>query len=258
MRTAAFKVKTLIFCLLFAAVLPLALNSETGTQKKMKPRPESKPKPGTPIQLLPENNGSFKGYPTTLTLEWKPVEEASEYDVEIDCLGCRTPGKWDSETGNAWKSAPGLTKTKYTFIFAGHYKGRWRVRASKDLFHKGEWSSWRFFTFDTGGSKKTALQACGIVLESLDKTKGFAGDSIVMFGVWGALPEQKFPCLKSKDKIIPLPIRVWSENVIRVKIPGELTPGTYRVGVYCLHPQMGPADSSGWLDFEIIKENKKK
>jgi hypothetical protein len=253
MRTAAFKIKTLIFCLLLAAGLQFTLNSETGTQKKMKP----KPKPGTPIQLLPENNSSFKGYPTTLTLEWKPVKEATEYDVEIDCLGCRNPGKWDSETGKVWKMAPGLTKTKYTFIFAGHYKGRWRVRASKDLFHKGEWSSWRFFKFDTGKSKKTAMQACGIVLESLDKTKGKPGDSITMFGVWSALPGQKFPCLKNKDKLIPLPIRVWSENVIRVTIPVGLTPGKYQVGVYCLPPQTGPTDSSGWLDFEIVKENKK-
>jgi len=250
MRKTKFEIKVLFICLLFIG----GFLSHLYTYAEPEMQEERKSQLGVPIQLLPEDNSSFKGYPTTLTLEWKPVQEADSYDVEIDCLGCRQSGKWDSETGRVWKIGPGISKSKYTFIFAGNYKGRWRVRASKGFFQKGDWSSWRYFKFDTSGSKKTATQACGIVLESLDKTKGVEGDTVNMFGVWGYPQGHKMPCLKSKDKIIPLPIRIWSENIIKVKIPEGLAPGTYQVGVYCQHPQKGPTDSSGWLDFEIIKK----
>lgn len=248
MRKTKFKTKALIISLLFFAGLQANLAPEPMAQEK------NESKPGTPIQLLPEDNSSFKGYPTTLTLEWKPVPGADSYDVEIDCLGCRQPGKWDSETGQVWKIGPGIDKTKYTFIFAGNYKGRWRVRASKGFFQKGDWSSWRYFKFDTTGSKKTVEQACGIVLESLSETKGAAGDAVNMFGVWGAGPGNKMPCLKNKDITIPLELRIWSENLSKVKIPPGLPPGKYQLGVYCRHPQKGPTDSSGWLDFEIINK----
>lgn len=249
MRKTKFAIKALIICLLFTAGFQSILNTEPRAQKK------SKSQPAVPIQLLPADNASFKGYPTTLTLEWKPVKEATSYDVEIDCSGCSKPGKWDSEIGKAWKIAPGIAKTRYTFIFAGNYRGRWRVRASKGFFQKGDWSSWRFFRFDTTGSKKTALEACGIVLESLSKTKGIEGESFVMHGVWSSSIGQKIPCLKNKNKIIQLPILIWSENIIRVKIPAEVPAGKYQVGVYCRNPRLGPSDSSGWLDFEIMKNS---
>jgi hypothetical protein len=248
MRKTKIQIKALIICFLFAAGFQSNLNPQLKSQEQEKIKLE------TPIQLIPKDNSSFKGYPTTLTLEWKPVKAADSYDVEIDCLGCRQAGKWDSETGKVWKLSPEVSKPKYTFIFAGHFQGRWRVRASKDFFNKGEWSPWRHFKFDTSGSKKTAEQACGIVLESLEKTTGAAGDTLNMFGVWDSGPGQKMPCLKTGDKIIPLPLRIWSENMIKVMIPGELPPGKYQVGVYCQNPQKGPTDSSGWLDFEIIKK----
>ena len=248
MRKTKIQIKLLIICFLFTVGFQSGLHSQLKNQEKKKVQL------GTPIQLQPKDNSSFKGYPTTLTLEWKPVKEADSYDVEIDCLGCRQAGKWDSETGKVWKIGPAISKPKYTFIFAGNYQGRWRVRASKDFFNKGEWSPWRHFKFDTGGSKKTAIQACGIVLESLSKASGAAGDTVNMFGVWGSSPEHKLPCLKKGNQILPLPLRIWSESLIKVLIPGGLPPGKYQIGVYCQHPQKGPADDSGWLDFEIIKK----
>jgi hypothetical protein len=248
MRKIKLQIKLFIICFLFT------VGFQSNLHPQLQPQEKEKVQLGTPIQLLPRDNSSFKGYPTTLTLEWKPVKEADSYDVEIDCLGCRQQGKWDSETGKVWKIGPAISKPKYTFIFAGHYQGRWRVRASKDFFNKGKWSSWRNFNFDTSGSKKTAIQACGIVLESLSKITGAAGDTLNMFGVWGSSPGEKIPCLKTKDKIIPLPLRIWSENMIKVRIPEGLLPGKYQVGVYCQNPQKGPTDSSGWLDFEIIKK----
>lgn len=251
MRKIKFEIKVLIICFLFTAIFQSHLNSQ------LKPQEKKKPQLKVPAQLLPKENSTFKGYPTTLTLEWKPVEGADSYDVEIDCKGCRKPGKWDSETGLVWKISPGITKLEYTFIFAGNYPGRWRVRASKNFFTKGGWSSWRNFKFDTSGSKKTALEACGIVLESLSKTQGVEGDSINMFGVWGTTLEHKLPCLKNKDKIFPLQIRIWSENMIKVKIPTGVPPGKYQVGVYCQDPRKGHPDSSGWLDFEITTKNNK-
>jgi len=250
MRKPIFQSKPLILCLLVVTGLMTTAVLYAGPDGPA-PQELQKPEVGVPVQTAPEDNASFKGYPTTLTLEWKPVEDATSYDLEIDCLGCDQPGKWGGDTGEVWKQAPGVSKTKYTFIFAGHYKGKWRVRASKGFFTKGEWSTWRNFEFDTKESKKTALQACGIVLESLDKTGGAEGDTFVMYGVWGSLPGQKVPCLKSKDKIFPLSIRIWSENIIRVKIPAGIPPGKYKAGVYCLDPQKEKSDSSDWLDFEV-------
>jgi hypothetical protein len=256
MRKTTFEIKALIICLLLTVCFQFHPGSEPGTRGTQK-KEKGKTQLGIPVQLLPENNSSFKGYPTTLTLEWKPVKGADSYDVEIDCLGCRQAGKWDSETGKVWKIAPEIAKTKYTFIFAGNYRGRWRVRAAKDIFKRGEWSPWRYFKFDTGKSKKTAIQACGIVLESLSKTSGSEGDSFYMHGVWGTGIGQKMPCLKNKNKIIPLPILIWSENIVKVKIPAGLAPGKYQAGVFCRDPGKGPTDSSGWLDFEIIKKTEK-
>ena len=89
-------------------------------------------------------------------------------------------------------------------------------------------------------------------MESLSKTKGVEGDSFNMFGVWGSTIGPKVPCLKNKDKIIELPILIWTENIIKVKIPMGLAPGKYQAGVYCRHPRQGPGDSSGWIDFEIM------
>ncbi len=252
MNKTTFQIKTLITCLLFLIGLLTTAILYAGPAPQELDRPEV----DTPVQTAPKDNASFKGYPTTLTLEWKPVKDATSYDVEIDCLGCAQPGKWGGDTGKIWKNAPGVSKTKYTFIFAGHYKGKWRVRASKGFFKKSGWGPWLHFEFDTKGSKKNALQACGIVLESIGKTKGTEGETFVLRGVWGTTPGQKVPCLKSKDKIFPLPVRIWSENIIRVKIPAGIPPGKYKAGVYCLDPQKEKSkeknDSSAWLDFEVV------
>ncbi|MCP5106887.1 MAG: hypothetical protein GY950_26115 [bacterium] len=245
MRKTRFAGKALIICLFLIATL--TLNAVPAPQEKIKPLLDA------PIQSKPGNNSSFKGFPTTLTVEWKPVTGADSYDVEIDCLGCAKPGKWNSETGKIWKLGPEVRNTKYTFIFAGSYKGRWRVRASKNIFKKGAWSSWRHFEFDTTGSKKNAAEACGIVLESLSKTNVSEGDTFTLHGVWGTKGPQ-IVCLKNKDKIIELPIRIWSEHIVKVKIPAGLAPGKYKVGAYCRNPKMGRTDSTAWLDFEIIKK----
>ena len=127
MRKTKIQIKALIICLLFTAVFQTNLNPQLKSQEK------EKIKLGTPIQLLPKDNSSFKGYPTTLTLEWKPVKDADSYDVEIDCLGCRQAGKWDSETGKVWKIGPEISKPKYLY-FCGALPGTLASQGFKRLF----------------------------------------------------------------------------------------------------------------------------
>lgn len=105
----------------------------------------------TPKQISPINNSHFTHYPRTLTLRWSAVRGAISYDVEIDCLGCRHEGQWDSQNGPALKVASDVKTTNYSYTFVGDNRGRWRVRAARGTL-KSNWSPWWYFDFKTGGS----------------------------------------------------------------------------------------------------------
>lgn len=105
----------------------------------------------TPKQISPINNSHFTHYPRTLTLRWSAVRGAISYDVEIDCLGCRQKGQWDSQNGPALKVANDIKSTNYSYTFVGDNRGRWRVRAARGTM-KSAWSPWWYFDFKTGGS----------------------------------------------------------------------------------------------------------
>jgi hypothetical protein len=100
--------------------------------------------------------------------------------------------------------------------------------------------------------QETRYKPCGINLTSLSKTSGVPGDTFEMYGTWGTKQGAKIPCI-NKGGMNRLIVLSWSNSVIKVKIPAGLTPGTYKVGVYCNDLSLGGSYSSGWKDF-IIKE----
>lgn len=109
---------------------------------------------GVPRQVSPANHSHFTHFPRKLTVRWLAVKGADSYDVEIDCLGCRKSGQWDSQNGPAWKTASNVKGTAYSFIFVGDNTGRWRVRASRGV-SKSNWSTWWYFDFKTGPGGST-------------------------------------------------------------------------------------------------------
>jgi len=104
-----------------------------------------------PVQISPRDGAKMTHYPRKVRLRWKPVPQA-KYDVEVDCLHCRTVGQWDSQNGAPWKTANGINRSYYEFVFVGDNQGRWRVRAVRGKA-KSDWSPWWGFSFDTSGAE---------------------------------------------------------------------------------------------------------
>ncbi|MBN2369711.1 MAG: hypothetical protein JXO72_04425 [Vicinamibacteria bacterium] len=126
-----------------------------------------------PRQLSPADNSHFTNFPRKVTLRWKAVSGASAYDVEVDCLHCRQSGKWDSETGPAWKVGNGVRGTSYDFTFVGDNQGRWRVRAVKGA-EKSDWSPWWGFSFSTkpGDAADTGNKLPDLIVSNVRLVKG--------------------------------------------------------------------------------------
>jgi hypothetical protein len=103
-----------------------------------------------------------------------------------------------------------------------------------------------------GGQAGASGQPCGISLTSLSATSGMPGGTFEMIGTWGPSQGTKIPCI-NMGGMNKLEVVSWSSTVLKVRIPAGLSPGKYRVGVYCGPLQPGVSTySSGWLDFEVI------
>jgi hypothetical protein len=133
-----------------------------------RPPEEAAPALETPQMLSPADKSHFTHFPRKVTLRWKAVSGASAYDVEVDCLHCRQSGKWDSETGPAWKVADGVRGTSFDFTFVGDNQGRWHVRASKGALKSG-WSPWWGFSFSTkpGDSGDTGKKMPDLIVSNI-------------------------------------------------------------------------------------------
>jgi hypothetical protein len=105
-----------------------------------------------PVQISPNNNQIFNHYPRQTKLEWREVEGAAYYEIEIDyCQGGRqnsqecinpqpNPVKTDPPKSN-------IKTTNYEFFFVGATAGRWRVWAVDQQGREGFKSSWRRFVY---------------------------------------------------------------------------------------------------------------
>jgi C1A family cysteine protease len=100
-----------------------------------------------PTQISPANGSVFNYYPRTTTLKWSTVNDATSYNVEVDCYSCCQINKWCSDVGGATRIESNLQTTSYTFDFVGAQPGRWRVWAVDSNGQVGPKSSWRYFSY---------------------------------------------------------------------------------------------------------------
>lgn len=105
------------------------------------------PQLNAPQIISPRNNSTFNHYPRTLTLRWKPISNAVNYNVEIDCRNCCASGKWCADVDRIFKHVEALQNTYYKFNFVGAQPGRWRVQAVDNKGIKGRHSQWNYFRF---------------------------------------------------------------------------------------------------------------
>jgi ABC-type uncharacterized transport system YnjBCD substrate-binding protein len=91
-----------------------------------------------PEQVAPIPSAKLNNYPRKTTFEWKHVEGASKYGIEVEY----NDGKW-----HLLKNAT-TNVTSYTMDFIGKQTGRWRVRSiSKATGQPGPFSGWWEFTY---------------------------------------------------------------------------------------------------------------
>jgi len=100
-----------------------------------------------PVQVSPANGTVFNNFPRHTKLDWKPVQGAARYGLEIDCFGCCQAGKWCTDVGGKYINVPSVNATEYTFDFVGAQPGRWRVWAIDAQGHAGPKSPWWEFKY---------------------------------------------------------------------------------------------------------------
>lgn len=97
------------------------------------------------------------------------------------------------------------------------------------------------------------FKPCGIELDYLSTQTGRPGEIFYLYGTFGKEQGEKIPRI-NKGSSHNLTIVKWTNNKIKVKVPEWLSPGNYRVGVYCNNPKSkskGGSYSTYWYDFEI-------
>jgi len=217
-----------------------------------------------PPQPIGPCGQEYHNFPRELKMTWSADPGAKGYQVEVECLHCAVVGQWSSVTPGG--TPLNVAGTSATLTFPGDNQGQWRVRAMlagqgqspparPQPAQPGPWSAWCTFSFKTGQAPQGGHgQPCGINLTSLSKTKGFPGEDFYMIGTWGPAQGTKLPCINkggmNKLEVIP----PWNSTKLHVRVPMDLAPGTYKVGVYCEALEGGgTVYSSGWLDFEVLK-----
>jgi len=96
---------------------------------------------------------------------------------------------------------------------------------------------------------------CFLTLNAISKTSGFPGTTFEMNGVFGDEQGVKMPAINKDGKANKLIVLSWSNTKLAVKVPTELTPGIYKVGVYCSDPcKPGAITTHGmvWRDFRVL------
>jgi hypothetical protein len=102
---------------------------------------------GAPEHTSPPDGMSFDHYPRETTLQWKSVDGAASYTVEVDCLHCCRSGWWCDEFDEVWLVRSGIQNTEFTFNFVGAQPGRWRVWAVYSNGNESAKSRWSEFEY---------------------------------------------------------------------------------------------------------------
>jgi len=100
-----------------------------------------------PAQQSPRDGSRFSHHPRETRLQWRPVEGAASYTVEVDCYQCCRSNAWCTDIGESYRVQPALRSTSYNFNFAGAQPGRWRVWAVDNNGRAGTKSRWWNFSF---------------------------------------------------------------------------------------------------------------
>jgi hypothetical protein len=100
-----------------------------------------------------------------------------------------------------------------------------------------------------------AEKECILTLDSISKTSGFPGTTFEMTGAFGDEQGVKMPAINKDGKENKLIVLSWSNTKLVVKVPPDLAPGAYKVGVYCSDPcQPGALTTVGMVfrDFTVL------
>jgi len=100
---------------------------------------------------------------------------------------------------------------------------------------------------------------CVLTLNSISKTSGYPGTTFEMYGFFGIEQGVKMPSINGPGEgtAHALIVLSWSNKKLVVKVPSDLTPGAYKVGVYCSNPCAGGAITTYgmvWRDFKVLEK----
>jgi hypothetical protein len=91
-----------------------------------------------PALVAPIEGAKINIFPRKTVFEWRRVEGASKYEIEIEA----NEGKW------VLLKNVTTELNSFTFDFVGKQEGRWRVRSiSKATGKPGVYTAWRVFTY---------------------------------------------------------------------------------------------------------------
>jgi hypothetical protein len=115
------------------ALFAFAAGAELQAQNAPKPDPIA-----PPVLVAPMEGAKINIYPRKTVFEWRRVDGASKYEIEIEA----NEGKWKLIKNEV------TTLDSYTFDFVGKQAGRWRVRSfSKATGKAGVYTPWREFLY---------------------------------------------------------------------------------------------------------------
>ena len=97
-----------------------------------------------PLQVSPTDGAKFSQFPRTLYLEWKPVENARGYLIELE-IQDPADGSWHPHPFGLGRRI--VESTNLELEFVGSQPGRWRVAAIDSAGKEGPSSRWSYFIF---------------------------------------------------------------------------------------------------------------
>lgn len=92
------------------------------------------------------------------------------------------------------------------------------------------------------------IPLCKVNLASLSKTSGAPGEVFEMYGDWEDTQGAKSAAI-NRGSGNTLEVLSWTSKTLSVRIPKKLSPGAYKVGVYCNNPPHW--QGSGFKDFMV-------
>jgi hypothetical protein len=96
-------------------------------------------------------------------------------------------------------------------------------------------------------------ESCRMTLDAVVPAAVEAGDPITLRGRWGRRDPYKRAVI-NRGSSRALDVLEWNDTEIRARVPAELSPGLYRVGVYCApYPESATMWSSGFADLRIVE-----